>query len=177
MTLDPTGCRTLLALVRLGDVDRKGWWRSRSCDDTAEYVLGEAFPSTWLATGLELAMESARVRHEHALSERVGAATAVHVFSDHLPFHQLLRNWLIERKLERDQASLQWLRQASTADLMGHLGQESDGERRADGLYLGTVSSSEINDEDGQGALMARLTGAYRGLNEDFLAPYVDLSA
>lgn len=175
--LNHEGFKALLALVRLGDVDRKGWWRSRSCDDTAEYVLGEAFPSTWLATGLELAMESARVRHEQALAERVGGATAVHVFSDHLPFHQLLRNWLIERKLERDPEPLQWLRQASTEDLISHLGQGSDGERRAEGLYLGTVSPSEINDEDGQRALMERLTGAYRGLNEDFLAPYVDLSA
>jgi hypothetical protein len=52
----------LLAVVRLGDADRLGWWRSHSVDDVAEFVLGESFPNTWLATGLELAMETNRVR-------------------------------------------------------------------------------------------------------------------
>src|SRR5271168_744129 len=82
---------TLLAVVRLGDADRLGWWRSHSIDETAEYVLGEAFPTTWMATGCELAMESARIRHEQALAR----PTRVHIFSDYLPFHRLLRNWLI----------------------------------------------------------------------------------
>ena len=44
---------TLLAVVRLGDADRLGWWRSHAMDETAEYVLGGSFPTTWLATGAE----------------------------------------------------------------------------------------------------------------------------
>ena len=80
MALNESEFATLLAIVRLGDVDRRGWWRSRSCDETAEYVLGEAFPSTWLATGLELAMESARIRHEHApLAASRGRDTCSHL--------------------------------------------------------------------------------------------------
>src|SRR6266508_6203883 len=94
-----------LAIVRLGDTDRLGWWRSHSVDETAEYVLGHAFPDTWMATGLELAMESARIRHDTALER----PTAIHIFSDYLPFHRVLRSWLLELKVERDFEPLVWL--------------------------------------------------------------------
>ena len=176
MTIDESDFATLLAIVRLGDVDRRGWWRSRSCDETAEYVLGEVFPSTWLATGLELAMASAKIRHEHALSQRVGAATPVHVFSDHLPFYQLLQNWLIERKLERDLDSLAWIREATTEELLARLGDPVDGERRAEGFFLGVVQASQIESYDVQRRTMRQLSGAYHYLDEEFLAPYVDLT-
>ena len=161
----------LLAVVRLGDAERLGWWRSHSIDETAEYVLGGSLPSTWMATGLELAMESARIRHDAALDRK----TAVHLFSDYLPFHQLLRSWLIERKLERDFEPLQWTRQATVEDLKSRLGPITQGERRADGLYLGEVTSTKLEDEVGQQELLAKLAGAYVALDRQFLAPYVDL--
>jgi hypothetical protein len=162
---------TLLAVVRLGDADRLGWWRSHSVDETAEYVLGESFPSTWMATGLELAMESARVRHDAALKRR----TAIHLFSDYLPFHQLLRSWLIERKLQCDLDPLQWTRESTIEDLKQRSGPPTEGERRADGLYVGDVTATELEDELGQRQLLRRLAGAYVGLDREFLAPYADL--
>ena len=168
-TTDVVG--TLLALVRLGDVDRRGWWRSRSVDEVAEYVLGEAFPSTWMATGLELAMESARIRHEITLDRR----TAVHLFSDYLPFHQLLRAWLIERKLERDIEPLRWTRTADIDELRYRLGDAVHGERRANGLYLGQITLDELEDHGCRQQLLLRLAGAYVALGEEFVAPYVDL--
>jgi hypothetical protein len=66
---------TLLAVVRLGDADRLGWWRSHSVDETAEYVLAHALPNTWMATGVELAMESARIRHSMALDRPTAPVT------------------------------------------------------------------------------------------------------
>ena len=170
-TTDAVG--TLLALVRLGDVDMLGWWRSRSADDVAEYVLGRALPSTWLATGLELGMESARVRHDAVL----GRETAVHLFSDYLPFHQLTRSWLIERKLERDLGPLNWIRTATVADIQRSLGEPVDGERRAGGRYLGHVTIDDLEDHGRQHDLLYRLAGAYVEQGEGFLAPYVDLTA
>lgn len=161
---------TLLAVVRLGDADRFGWWRSHSVDEVAEYILGESFPSTWMATGLELAMESARIRHDAALSRK----TAVHLFSDSLPFHQFLRSWLIERKLEGDFDPLRWTRKATVQDLRQCLGLSSQGEQRAGGLYLGEVTSAELEDEAKQEQLLATLAGAYIELEREFLAPYVD---
>ncbi|WUJ74696.1 BrxE family protein [Kribbella soli] len=161
----------LLTVVRLGDADRLGWWRSHSVDETAEYVLGEAFPSTWMATGVELAMESARVRHEQLL----GRPTQIHIFSDYLPFHRLLRNWLIERKIERDPAPLEWLPAASTEDLKARLPLPNGGERRADGLYVGDLRREDLDDDAALSTTLDTLTAAFAGTKQDFLAPYLDL--
>jgi len=163
----------LLALVRLGDADRLGWWRSHSVDETAEYVLGHAFPSTWMASGLELAMESARIRHDAALRR----TTAVHVFSDYLPFHHHLTSWLIERKLGRETDPLAWLPGAGVDELRGRLGSPTEGERRGDGLYLGDVTEAELHDGEHVARLLSRLAGGYVPVDGDFVAPYLDLVA
>lgn len=173
MTTFDTRFDALLAVVRLGDADRLGWWRSHSVDETAEYVLGHAFPSTWMATGLELGMESARIRHDASLSR----GTAVHLWSDHLPFHQLLTSWLIERKLERDTEPLCWLPTASVSSLRGLLGPSTEGEKRGDGLYLGDITQSELLDDNRLAELLSRFTGAYVSIGSDFAAPYLDLVA
>lgn len=161
----------LLAVVRLGDADRLGWWRSHSVDETAEYVLGESLPTTWMASGVELGMESARIRHEQLLAR----PTRVHIFSDYLPFHRLLRNWLIERKIDRDAAPLAWLTSASVEDLKLRLPPSNGGERRAEGLYVGDLRRADLEDQVAIDTTLQWLTGAYSGAGRDFVAPYVDL--
>ena len=161
----------LLAVIRLGDSDQRGWWNSHSVDETAEYVLGGLLPTTWLATGVELAMESARLRHEGALERQ----TAVHVFSDYLPFHRALRSWLIERKLERDLGPLEWLRTVSTEDLRALLVGHAAGEQRAAGVYLGNIRREELRSSDACSDVFARLISAYETHDERFVAPYFDL--
>jgi hypothetical protein len=161
----------LLAVVRLGDADRLGWWRSHGLDETAHYLLSEPFPNTWMATGVELAMESARIRHDSALER----PTAIHLFSDYLPFHRLLRSWLIEQKLERDTESLSWLAQATVEELKGQLGEKTVGERRASGLFLGEIPREVLAETDTNRSLLSKLAGAYLSLESEFLAPYVDL--
>lgn len=163
--------KALLAVIRLGDADRLGWWRSHSVDETAEYVLGEAFPSTWMATGIELAMESARVRHEQVLER----SSQVHLFSDYLPFHRQLRDWLIERKLERDFEPLDWVRSASDDELRAELPEPAEGERRADGLYLGDLQRSQLDDQETLTSTLSTLLAGFAGLDQGFVAPYVDL--
>jgi hypothetical protein len=163
--------QALLAIIRLGDVDRLGWWRSHSVDETAEYILGQAFPHTWMASGLELAMESARIRHDAALDR----PSAIHLFSDYLPFHRQLRSWLVERKLEKDTAPLVWLRNLSTEDLKAKVGGDVDAQRRGGGLYLGDVQTEQLEDGDGLDDLLSRLARAYARLDAEFLAPYLDL--
>lgn len=162
----------LLAAIRLGDADRLGWWRSHSLDDTAEYVLGGAFPATWMATGLELAMESARVRHEQILER----SSQIHLFSDYLPYHRQLRNWLVERKLERDEGPMQWLRSASIEDLRDKLPDAVDGERRAGGFYLGEVVRSDLGDAEVVDDVVDKLLAGVARLDEEFVAPYLDLA-
>lgn len=163
--------RSALAVVRLGDTDRLGWWRSHSVDEVAEYVLGEAFPSTWVATGIELAMESARVRHEQILER----STQVHLFSDYLPYHRQLRNWLIERKLEGDCQPLEWVRTASIDELRSELPDPAEGERRSGGLYLGEVQRTALDDADALAEVMNLLLAGFASLGQEFVAPYVDL--
>lgn len=162
----------LLTVVRLGDADRLGWWRSHSVDETAEYVLGGAFPSTWMASGVELAMESARVRHEQLLER----STQVHLFSDYLPFHRQLRDWLIERKLERDVEPLEWIRSASVAELKANLPDSGDGERRAGGLYVGTLQRSLLSDDTTAARALEDLLAGFASLGQEFVAPYLDLA-
>jgi len=177
LPLRPTDRDRLLAVVRLGDADMQNWWRSHSVDETAEYVLGRAFPTTWLATGLELAMESSRLRHDAALERPTGSAPAIHIWSDHLPYHQLLRSWLIECKLEQDFAALQWTRDVDVAGLTSRLGGPVTGERRGSGLYLGDVRRDDLASEAGMQRMIEQLAGAYASVGAEFCAPYYDLVA
>lgn len=163
--------KRLLAIVRLGDADRLGWWSSHSLDQPAEFVLSEAFPSTWMATGIEMAMESARIRHQAELQRD----TAVHLFSDHLPFHRLLEAWLIELKLERDMSPLEWLRETTAENLKATLGPQANGERRGSHLYLGSISKNDIEDAETITEAFDQLVSAYAGLETEFVAPYMDL--
>jgi hypothetical protein len=162
---------TLLAVVRLGDADRLGWWRSHSVDETGKYLLAQAFPKTWMATGVELAMESSRIRHNMVLDR----PTAVHLFSDYLPFHRELRAWLIQRKLEKDFEFLAWLPDASVEDLRARLGSPAIGERRRNGLYLGDIPRALLDDSIAQQEYLARLASSYVSLDDGFVAPYLDL--
>jgi hypothetical protein len=126
-----------------------------------------------MATGLELAMESARLRHETSLRR----VTAIHLWSDHLPFHHLLTSWLIERKLERDVAPLEWLPAASVEDLRNLLGPSTESERRGDGLWLGDVTQAELDEGEQIADVFSRLARAYVSIGSDFAAPYLDLVA
>lgn len=163
---------TLLAVIRLGDADRLGWWRSHSMDETGSYLLPHMFPNTWMATGVELAMESSRIRHNMALNR----PTAVHLFSDYLPFHQELRAWLIQRKLDRDFGPLTWLPDVSVEQLRTNLGSPSAGEWRGDGIYLGDISRGSLDDSSVLQECLARLASAYAALDIQFAAPYLDLA-
>ena len=164
---------SLLSVVRLGDLDHRGWWRSHGLDETGSFILGRSFKRTWAATAMELSMVSARARHEDTL----GRKDAVHLFSDELPFYRLTQSWLLEQKLEDDLAPFERFRTASTDDLLGRLPEPTGGERRASGLYLGNVTRDDIEDEGRLELLMSNLLGAYRTLDAEFLAPYFDLSA
>jgi hypothetical protein len=162
----------LLAVIRLGDADRLGWWRSHSVDETGEYLLAHMFPNTWMATGVELAMESSRIRHNMALNR----PTAVHLFSDYLPFHRELRAWLIQRKLDKDFEPLAWLPDASVGQLRANLGSPGAGERRGDGIYLGDIPRRSLDDSAALQECLLRLASAYAGLDDRFAAPYLDLA-
>src|SRR5688572_7073548 len=75
-------------------MDLRGWWRAHGLDRTGQYVLSGMFSRTWRAAALELDVAAATRMHE----ERLGRASAVHLFSDLVPFGRWARGWLAEQK-------------------------------------------------------------------------------
>lgn len=161
----------VLSVVRLGDVDHRGWWRSHGLDETGSFLLERAFKRTWAATAMELSMVSARARHD----DTVGRKDAAHLFSDELPFFRLVHSWLLEQKLEDDLSPFEPFRTAGTEDLIGRLPDPPRAERRAAGLFLGTVNAAQLDDPRQLEDTLFGLLGAYRLIESEFLAPYFDL--
>lgn len=86
--------RLVLGIARLGELDLRGWWRAHGLDHTGEYVLSSMFARTWRAAALELDVAAATRMHR----ELLGRASALHLFSDLVPFGQWARGWLAEQK-------------------------------------------------------------------------------
>ena len=163
---------SILSVVRLGDLDHRGWWQSHGLDETGSFLLQRSFKRTWAATAMELSMVSARARHDEAL----GRKDAVHLFSDELPIYRLVHSWLLEQKLEDDLASFEPFKSATTGELVDQLPKPPDAERRAAGLYLGTFARSDLDDPMRLEEIVSDLLGTYSSLGQEFLAPYVDLA-
>src|SRR3954468_14959375 len=91
-TLDTV--RLALGVSRLGEKDLRGWWQGHALDRTGQYVLSSMFRRTWRPAALELDIAAATRHH----SELLGRASAVHLFSDRLPFRRWASAWLAEQK-------------------------------------------------------------------------------
>lgn len=164
---------SILSVVRLGDLDHRGWWRSHGLDETGSFLLSRSFKRTWAATAMELSMVSARARHEEAL----GRKDAIHLFSDEIPFYRLVHSWLLEQKLEDDLTPFEPFQNATTDQLLDRLPDRPEAERRGSGFFLGTISRSDVEDADRLHEVLAGILGAYRTISTEFLAPYFDLTA
>jgi hypothetical protein len=149
VVLNEDSQRAILSVVRLGDLDHRGWWRSHGLDETGSFLLGRSFKRTWAATAMELSMISARARHVHS--------------------------WLLEQKLQDDLKPFEFFRTVTTEELLGRLPDGLHPERRASGLYLGTLTKDQVQDPDYLEGVLGHLLGAYRALGAEFLAPYLDL--
>jgi len=103
----------VLAVVRLGDLDHRGWWQSHGLDETGSFLLQRSFKRTWAATAMELSMASAQTRHDEALRR----SDAVCLFSDELPLHRLVESWLLEQKLDDDMSAFERYQRATTREL------------------------------------------------------------
>jgi hypothetical protein len=76
--------RLVLGVARLGEKDLRGWWKGHAIDRTGQYVLSSVFRRTWKPATLELDMAAASRMHR----ELLGRSTALHLFSDLLPFRR-----------------------------------------------------------------------------------------
>jgi hypothetical protein len=84
----------VVGVARLGEKDLRGWWKGHAIDRTGQYVLSSMFRRTWKPAALELDMAAASRMHR----ELLGRSTALHLFSDLLPFRRWAIGWLAEQK-------------------------------------------------------------------------------
>jgi hypothetical protein len=94
--------RLVLGVARLGEKDLRGWWKGHAIDRTGQYVLSSMFRRTWKPAALELDVAAASHMHR----ELLGRSTALHLFSDLLPFRRWAIGWLAEQKTAPEQDSM-----------------------------------------------------------------------
>ena len=167
----------VLGVARLGEADLRGWWRCHGLDRAGSFVLGRAFPRTAGPAGVELDMLSARRRHDDALARR---SSALHLFSDGLPFRRRTSAWLSEQKTAPvPDPLLDELAGWDTSSAEASLSAGADigpAQVLADGLRLGSLGRSVLDDDAELASVARRLSAAYTGLGATFKAPYFDLA-
>lgn len=169
--------RLVLGVARLGEIDLTGWWGCHGLDRAGTYVLSRAFPRTSRSAGLELDIEAAARRHHDATA---GRRTALHLFSDELPFRRWATAWLAEQKTAREPNSLldelagwdlakgraiieQWAGEAPKAEVVG------------ESLRVGVLAQAELDDPSGLAPAARLLAGTYLAIDGPFRVPYFDL--
>jgi hypothetical protein len=140
-------------------------------------VLGGSFPRTWRCAALELAIASAQRRQE----EMLGRPTALHLFSDELPFRRLASAWLAEQKTGGDTSRIEsfasWTTQTAVDSLRSWTAaSDGTGEVVGSGLLLGRLSGAELDDPGTLASIAKQLAAAYLDQSSDLRAPYFDLA-
>ncbi len=169
----------MLGVARLGEADLRGWWNCHGLDEVGSYVLERMLPRTWRSAALELDVLSARRRHEDALAER---KSALHLFSDELPFRRWTTAWLSEQKTADSVDELlvelgAWNTDTAMSRIRDWTDEPAPGEVLAGGLRLGRVRMPSHHDMEALEGIARRLGAAYLDLDESFRAPYLDLAA
>lgn len=169
----------VLGVARLGENDLRGWWKGHALDRTGRYVLAGMFRRTWRPAALELDLAAAADMHAHLL----GRSTALHLFSDLLPFRRWARGWLAEQKTTPEPDPLLetlegWTPEDSVASLRRWCGSTDGtrGEVLGDGLLLGRLAAAEITDSGMLQQTARLLAAAYLDQTGPLRAPYFDLA-
>lgn len=170
--------RLVVGVARLGENDLRGWWSGHALDRTGRYVLSNMFRRTWRPAALELDVAAATAMHNQLL----GRSTALHLFSDLLPFRKWTCGWLAEQKTAVESEPFldelqDWTDDAATSAMRGWcLGVDSTrGEGLGDGLRLGHLASTEISDPAALRNVALALAGAYIDQRVPLRPPYFDL--
>jgi hypothetical protein len=179
-TVDTAGAvRLVLGVARLGENDLRGWWQGHALDRTGRYVLSGMFRRTWRSAALELDTAAATVMHNDLL----GRPTALHLFSDLLPFRRWAVNWLAEQKTSGDMDPLlstleAWTAETATESVRAWSGQSQAprGEPLGEGLLLGRMTASELADPPTIQRAAQVLAAAYLDQTGPLRPPYFDLA-
>lgn len=159
----------LIGVARLGEADLANWWSSRGLDPDVRFALS-GFPNTSKYLGAELAVLSAKRRHEQLLRRD----TALHLFSPLLPFLGWTNAYLAERKTEPRLDFVDQLLVSGVDDVRAQLrgwvtaiGVDAHG-----GL---PISAADLRDLGVATQIMVLLAGQYLELEGEFTPPFMDL--
>ncbi len=137
------------------------------------------FRRTWKPAALELDVAAASRMHQ----ELLGRSTALHLFSDLLPFRRWATGWLAEQKTAREPDSIldtlqHWTRDDSTEILRSWCGavDPPPAEPLGEGLLLGRLAATEVDDPAMLYQTARLLTVTYLDQNNSLRPPYFDLA-
>ena len=166
--------RALLSVARLGEVDARGWWGTRSFGAAGRVVLKQRLPRTWRMAAIEIDIAAASNRHNEIIDRR----NAVHLFSDNWPVRRWASAWVAEQKTaESPDPLFEGLETVSVEELVSTLGATDAKVPRVDGRAV-RVGSVSVGDLDSPSALtphVAELAAVYAQLGEQFAVPYLEV--
>jgi len=115
--------------------------------------------------------------------ELLGRSTALHLFSELLPFRRWAIGWLAEQKTAPQPDPLllsleSWTAENSIDSLVAWCGgaKRPQGERLGDGLFLGRLTAAEIDDPATLHHTACLLAAAYLDQTGPLRPPYFDLA-
>lgn len=171
--------RLVIGVARLGENDLRGWWQGHAMDRTGQYVLSGMFRRTWRSAALELDMAAATRMHNDLL----GRSTALHLFSDLLPYGRWAAGWLAEQKTCADTDPFLSLVEGWTAETAAESlrawseqRQAPRGEPLGEGMLLGRMTASELADPVALLPAAQALASAYLDQTGPLRPPYFDLA-
>lgn len=170
--------RILLGIARLGESDLAGWWNTRLYSRAGRYVLSRSFPRTWKPAAGQLLMLSCGRWHSHAFS---GRASAVHLYSPHLPALGWANAWLAEQKTTVPADPIfdelaNWTDKGDAAVAIDQWLPDDTPEVEvvAGNLRLGTVDAGSLRDPATASALVGQLAKCYMTTTSPLQIPYFD---
>lgn len=169
----------MLGVARLGENDLRGWWQGHALDATGQYVLSSMFRRTWRPAALQLDISAAARLHD----ELLGRSTALHLFSDLLPFRRWATGWLAEQKTTDVAPDLianlaAWKAGQAASALQEYCGgiEPPGGEPLGNGLLLGRLSSTDLDEPAMLLQTASQLGASYVDQTGALRPPYFDLA-
>ncbi len=170
--------RLVLGVARLGENDLRGWWQGHALDRTGQYVLSSMLRRTWRPAALQLDVSAAARIHD----ELLGRSSALHLFSDLLPFRLWAAGWLAEQKTSDAGHDLLATFEAWTLDEAVSVLRDwcdpvdtAPGESLGNGLLLGRLAGNELEDPALLMQTARRLSVSYLDQTGAIRPPYFDL--
>lgn len=166
--------RTVLAVARLGEADRLGWWASHAFGAAGRVVLAQRMPSTWRLAAIELDISAAANRHD----EVIARPDVVHLFSNRWPVRRWVSAWVAEQKtVEEPDEMVSWLETATRDDLVAavQVPEAPGGDQVGPAIRLGTIEVGEDPRPEDLLTSVRQLGNAYAAMGSSLRVPFFEV--